>query len=336
MEMEITNTIQDIGEIEWNNLVGTDKIEQSYNWYKTVEESGMKKMHYITLKEGKTLKAAACCHVYTRKVYTAEISFLEVGSPLGAATVLFAKTPQEMRMLFEGLEVVQDRENTKGLLILDLEKKQFDAVKNEMKGFTEIPMPENTYIDLNFKDFDDYLSSLDGKARRSVRITLNKAKRLNIKPMVTNEFCRWRKVAHRLQGYTCEDHKDYSRHLPEQFYCAFERNLKDNAELLFFFKEGIPLAFVLTLHTPEVAHYKFPGVDPKYRQYHAYFLLYYEGIRRAIEKNQKRIYFGITSYAFKEKIGCKRERLYGLVKMRNPLLQMGLKGYLRVSRSVEI
>ena len=44
METEIMNTIKDIDEGEWNTLAGTDFVEKSYRWYKTVEESGMTKL----------------------------------------------------------------------------------------------------------------------------------------------------------------------------------------------------------------------------------------------------------------------------------------------------
>ena len=91
------------------------------------------------------------------------------------------------------------------------------------------------------------------------------------------------------------------------FYEELQANFKTGAELVFFFKEQIPLAFALSLNTPRMVQYKFVGIDPVYREYEAYFLIYYLGIRKAIERKQKKIYFGPSTYEFKEKIGCKRE-----------------------------
>ncbi len=325
MEMEVTDTIKEVDEREWEDLTGTDSVERTYKWHKTVEESGIRKMHYVLIRENKKLQAAACSFLSIEKRYNMKIPFVEVASPMGFSSAFYSKTPEQTCMLIKGLEEVQKKEKAMGILICGLKKEEQTLFKKEVKGFTDVPLRENTYIDLNFTDFEDYLSSLDGKARRSVKITLNKAKRLDIKSVFTNEFSHWKEVAHKLQGYTCEEHNDYTWHLPERFYEALEVNLKENAELVFFFKEDIPLAFGLSLNSPSITQYKFAGTDPKYRELQAYFLIYYEGIKKALERRQKRIYFGGTTYAFKEKIGCKREEVSGLLKLKNPLLNLSLK-----------
>ena len=69
MEVEITHTIRDINNQEWESVTGTAHIECSYAWLKTVEDSGMRDMHYIFLRENNTLTAAACCFPYTEKKY---------------------------------------------------------------------------------------------------------------------------------------------------------------------------------------------------------------------------------------------------------------------------
>jgi predicted N-acyltransferase len=327
MEIEITDTIKNVDERAWNALVGPEYIERSHAWYRAVEDSGMRRMHYILLKENNTLTAAACCFPYKEKKYI-EVLFLEVRSPLGASAAFFSKTPEQAGMLLKGLEYVRKKENGKGISILELKKRECTSLKNQLKDFTEFPIEGNTYIDVHFTDFEDYLSSLDAETRRSIRKTLNRAeKRWNIKVLFTNEFSRWKKVAHRLQGYTCQQHNNYRTHLTEAFYDAVEKHLKENAELILFFKDDIPLVCGLSLYTSEVSLHKAAGIDPQYREYQAYFLLYYEGIKRAIERKQKRIYFGPSTYAFKEKIGCTREELFGLVKMRNPLMDTALRWY---------
>lgn len=329
MEATTKTSITDIDEQQWKNLV-TPNIEQSYAWYRTIEDSGVRTMYYVVLTEDTTVTAAACCHFYTQKIFNTTLPFIEVGSPLGLSKAFFSTHDYQTNMLIKGLEHLQTKEKAKGLLLLDFKKGEFNQIKNQLKGFSTVHMPENTYIDLHFTDFDDYLSFLNGKTRRSIRITLNKARKLNIKTITTNEFSQYAAIAYNLQGYTCQYHNDYSKHLPVHFYTALEHHLKDKAELVFCFKDDTPLAFALVLNTPDTAQYKFSGVDPHYREYHAYFLLYYEGIKRALERNQNRIYFGATTYAFKEKIGCNREELFGAVKLKNPLLNLGLKSLLKI------
>ncbi len=331
MELEITDTIRAVTEREWEKLAGTNP-ERSYRWFKTIEESGMRGMHYVLLKESGNLRAAACCYPMKERLHSIEMKFLEVRSPLGTSLTFFSETPQHASLLMKGLREIQKKEDLQGILILDLRKEEFETVKKQVEGFMEFLIGDTTYIDLDFADFNDYLSSLSRKKRKSIRHTVNKGqKRFNLKPVFTNEISKWKKVAYRLQGYLCEEHNDYRRHLTEEFYDALERNLKENAELLLFLKSDIPIFFVLSLNTPEISLYKFLGSDPDYRDCQAYFLMYYEGIRKAIERRQKRIYFGPTTYEFKEKIGCKREELFALAKMENPALNLALKSYSTIS-----
>jgi predicted N-acyltransferase len=320
MEYEIIDTIRDIDEQEWNFLAGDTRVEGSHGWYRTMEDSGMKKLQYVIVRDT-TLKAAAVCRLYTDRIYTMEVTLLDV-KPFHFATESHVDT------LLEGLKKINKMQHAKGLMFLFHEKEPLNTVKKQVKKSTDFQMRENTYIDLDFNDFEDYLSSLNGKVRRSIRITLNKANRLSIQSVFTNEFSHWKEVTHQLQGYFCAQHNDYRQHLPEKFYEALEKNLKDSAELMLFLKEGIPLAFGLALNSPTISQLKIGGADPHYRRYHAYFLIYYEGIRRAIERGQKKIFFGPSTYEFKEKIGCKRKDIYGLVKLENPLLNLALKSYI--------
>ena len=335
MEIEITNTIQAVDEDQWNALVEPGFIEQSYRWYKTIEESGMIKMHYIFAKEKGRLTAAACCFPYRHRLRSIplEIPTLQVKTPLGTSKAFYSPTPEHTYMLREGLKEIMEREKVKRVAVLGFREKEFATAKDTLNGFIPLPPFADTYIDLDFADFDDYLSSLDASARRSIRKTLNRSeKRWKIKPVITTEFSAWKRAARTLQGYICRERNDYRMYLTEQFYEALERNLKDTAELMFLFKDDNPLVFGLSVNSPTISQHKAVGVDPHYREYQAYFLLYYEGIKRALERRQKRIYFGLTTYSFKEKIGCKREHLYWLAKLDNPLFDLALKSYMALYR----
>jgi predicted N-acyltransferase len=322
MEMEITDTIQHINETEWEALVESEYIEKSYKWFKTMEESGMRDMRYIFVKD-ETLKAAACCYIYSEKMGVTML-FLDVKA-------FISKDPECTHLLLKGLYKIQKKEKTKGILFFFLKKSEFDSIKPSLKGFTAFSMQEDTYLDLDFADFDEYLASLEEKAWRSARMTLKRArKEFKIQTVYTNEFSQWKTTAHQLQGYLCKRFNDYRAHFSLEFYDALERNLKDNAELILFFKDDIPIAFALPFFTSTICEHKLLGLDPHYRKYQAYFLFYYEGIRRGIERGHKRMYFGSTTYEFKERIGCKREPLFGLVKLENPFLHLALTAYIAV------
>jgi predicted N-acyltransferase len=329
--IHIVNTIQDIDKTEWESLVGFDQIGMSYPWFQTVEESGMRDLSYVLVKEGGNLVAAAVCYPFTEVLYSFSVSLLEVRSPFGVSPAFFFKSPASIEYLFTGLRQVQIHTDTRGLLLLELKKQEFTSIRKKAKHMSEFPLHDDTYIDLDFNNFDDYLQSLRSSDRRSIRKTLHRSeKRWNITTIFTHEFSKWKHVAHRLLGYMCEEHDSHRMHLTGKFYDALEKNLKDRAELIICFKENIPLACGLVLNSSTTAQHKFIGVDPEYRKYQAYFLLYYEGIKRAIEKNQDKIYFGPTTYSFKEKIGCQREKVFGLARINNPVLHLLLKSYIKI------
>lgn len=331
MDVVITDSIREIDEKKWNTFVGPDFVEQSHQWYRTIEDSLMRSTRYVFVKENNRLRAAACAYIYSETLHHLRMPFLEVKSPLGFLPAFFSSTPETTQVLVEALEKIQTKEKTKGILLLDFRRTDFHILRNQLKGYSHFPIRDIMYIDLNFSDFEDYLSSLNASARRSIRKTLSRAeKRWKIAFLATNEFSRWKTVACRLQEHMCREHNDYVGFLPEKFYDALEKNLKENAELLLFFKDETPLASGLALNSPAVSYHKLPGVNPEYRNYQAYFLLYYEGIKRALERRQKKIYFGPTTYAFKEKIGCKRESIFGFAQMGNPLLNMVLRLYFKI------
>jgi predicted N-acyltransferase len=332
VETEVTDTVHDIDKIEWENLVGTTYLERSHAWLKTVEESGMRDMYYILIREGGDLVAAAVCFPYAEQLYSMKLPLLQVQNPLGTSLAFYSDNRKYSHKLIQELQHIQNQENTLGISIFDLRKNEFTKIQSHIEGFSSVSKNDNTYIILDFNNFDDYLQSLRSSDRRSIRKTLHRSeKRWNITTVFTHEFSKWKEVTCRLQKYICEEHKYFRWYLSKEFYDALEKNLKDKAELMLCFKDDIPLAFGLVLNTTEVALHKFIGVDPEYREYQAYFLLYYQGIKRAIEKGQNRIYFGGTSYSFKEKIGCQREEILGLFKLKNPVFHAIVTSFIKVN-----
>jgi hypothetical protein len=325
MELQISHTIHQTQK-EWDSLVNPKSVEQSSSWITAVEDSGVLDMQYIFLRDNNTLTAGACCHEFTR-FKGIKIPFIEVGAPLGSWCSFFSFHTEHTGLLLTEIEQIRTQKRAWGTIIMDLREDEYSKYKEHFTGFYEFLMPDTTYMDLKFSDFDDYLDSLSSRSRRSIRNTLRKAEKWGITYVYTTELAHWGSTASTLQGYTYRQHGETGVHLPPLFYETLETTMKSNVELVLFFKGSTPLVCALVLNTPDMCEYTFPGIDPKYTKYQAYFLLYYYGIKRALQTNKKRIYFGPTAYSFKEKIGCTREKLFGFAKMKNPLLDVGLKSY---------
>ncbi len=331
MKMEITSTIQDANEKEWNALAGTDLPGKNYRWFKTIEESGMRDMSYVLIKESQKLVAAAACYTYPQNIYGIRTNIIKGGCPLGSARTFFCETAEHANLLLEGLTRIKNQNHARGIWVTDFRKNEFQTFQDYFHGYIPFLQFKPLYIDLKFDAFDDYLQSLRSSDRRSIKKTLNRAeKRWNIKEVVTTEFSTWKDVVYNLQRLTCEEHNDFRVLLNTEFYDALEKNFKDHAELRLFFKDDIPLAFGLVLNSSTISLHDYAGVTPKYKKYQAYFLLYYHGIKKAIERGQNRIYFGGTTRSFKKKIGCTAEPLLGFASAGNSLLNAALYPVLAV------
>ena len=335
MDIITSHTIQDVTKAEWTAMVRSDNIEQSYDWFRTVEHAGIQEMQYLFIREGGLLKAAACCFSMEEAFFSWKIPLLEIRSPLSPSPAFFSTDAAHTLLLLDGLDGLRQASHASGFIIMGLNREQQTSMKSWPCRLSHFSMRENTYIDLPFSDFDSYLASLENGAWRSARMTLNRARRWKIKTVFTTELEQWATEANRLQQYTCEAHNDYQWLLPPEFYHSMEQNMKGAAELLLFFKDETLLASAVVLNTPTACYYRFPGIDPRYKKYQAYFLMYYEGIRKAIERNQSRVYFGLSGYSFKERIGCKKEELFGVSRMKNPLLDLGLKAYMAMMQKRE-
>jgi predicted N-acyltransferase len=319
--IDIGKSITSIDREEWERLSGCDFVEQSYDWYRVIEESRLRDMHYVFVREPRHLQAAAYCTPANEQVFHIPIPLVEVHSPLGLTPAFFSQSSHHTRQLIEGIKRVAHDVGAWGMYILYLTEEEIrECYLGDQESFITFPLHINTYIDLPFSDFDDYLDSLPASARRSVRKTLHRAEeRWHIQTRATTNFVQWKYRVHELQKYVCDQYGSTRWLLPLSFYDALETHLKDRAELLLCMKDEILLACGISLNSPVISQHKFSGVHPDYRKYQAYFLLYYEGIRRAIERNQKRIYFGTSNYEFKKKIGCRRENRYGLILMNTAL-----------------
>ncbi|MGD2248400.1 MAG: GNAT family N-acetyltransferase [Candidatus Methanofastidiosia archaeon] len=331
MKMEITSSIQDVNEKEWNALAKTDFPGKNYGWLKTVEESGMRDMSYVVVKESQKLVAAAVCYIYPLNIYGIRMDIIKGGCPLGSARTFFCETAEHANVLLEGLTRIKNQNHAQMILVTDFRKNGFNKFKDYFPGYIPFLQFKPLYIDLKFDTFEDYLQSLKSSDRRSIRKTLHRAeKRWHLKEVVTSEFSTWKDVVYNLQRVTCKEHNDFRGLLNTEFYNALEKNFKDHAELRLFFKDDIPLAFGLALNSSTISLHDHAGINPKYRKYQAYFLLYYYGIKRAIERGQNRIYFGGTTRSFKKKIGCTAEPLLGFASTGNSLLNAALYPMLKV------
>jgi predicted N-acyltransferase len=323
MKIHIVDSVRAAGEREWQEIVGPTHLDQSYGWFRTVEDSGMQKTNYVLVKDGSRLRAAACATLIRLRGYGTVIPCLTVASPLTVTPAFFSRTREETGWLLKGLRRLQRRENARGFFILVREPRSKDAPR--IRGSVTVPLEPVVRLDLGFSSFDEYLSSLPRNPKKSIKATLSKARRYGLRIVVTNEFSRWKETARRLQGFVCEQHQDWTWHLTGAFYEALETHLRDKVDLILVLKDDTPLAVFVLTRSPEAYQLRFAGIDPRYHEHHAYFFGCYETIRMTIERGARELSLGLTTYEYKEKIGGVRVPQFALGKMNSPMLDALLR-----------
>lgn len=322
MRTEIVESISKIDKNMWEELVENNFPETRYEWCKTVEESGNNNLRYVLAFERNKLIGVAICEIVKEKLFRFGISLkiIEVSSPLSNFEGFIIKDEKAILPIIKEIENLVSKEKLMGISFMNLRENMKKKIEKSLKGYHGIRLSPNTFIDINWDNFEEYLSSLKSGARRGIRNTLRRKDRYKLRIEHTKEFKKFSEQLYQLQKKVCDFHRDYKYLLPSKFYESLEKNFKDNSEVTICFKNEKILGFVLSLMDEEKIVYKFCGLDPKYKKYQAYFLFYIDGIKRAIKNKKKRIYFGKTTYGVKTERGCTKENLYAFLKARNSVL----------------
>lgn len=314
-KVDTVDSIEYIYQRDWEELVGRDIAEYDYRWYK-VNEKFDKNLNpkYITVYKGNKLVGSAFISIQNkldisiRKSHLTfpllgKISFFRCSSPISNFSGFFFNKEEVLKIIMKKIEEIlkQNRAVLSNFVI-----GQNNILSNflESRGFYRIKCKPNTFLDIKWKTFDEYLSSLPKSERHDIRKTINRSKKYGISIEYKKNFSSMSKKLCELYGNVAGKHRE--RSMPENFFKVLDREMGDNTDLFLCKKEDKVIAYGLSLNNTAVASHKFLGLDYGHRKSQAYFLLYYEGIKKAINDGLKRIYFGSTTYRYKERIGCKR------------------------------
>ena len=199
-------------------------------------------------------------------------------------------------------------------------------------GYRRIPTQPMHFLKPAFPDFAHYCAALSSNYRKSVNRSTRKLKPAGAEVKVFTDSDEILRV------YTPEVHALYYQMvskaevnielLPIEFFRQLTSRLKGHVELVTIIKEARIIAIGWCLNVGSAFHLMYAGLDYQLnRELDLYFNLMYAALDRALRSGAAKIHVGQTASAFKARLGCHAESLYGYIKGRGllmwPLVRFG-------------
>jgi predicted N-acyltransferase len=199
-------------------------------------------------------------------------------------------------------------------------------------GYRRIPTQPMHFLKPGFPDFGHYCAALSSNYRKSVNRSTRKLKPAGAE---VNVFTDSDEI---LRVYTPDVHALYYQMvgkaevnielLPIEFFRQLTSRLKGHVELVTIIKEARIVAIGWCLNVGSAFHLMYAGLDYQLnRELDLYFNLMYAALDRALRSGAAKIHVGQTASAFKARLGCHAESLYGYIKGRGllmwPLVRFG-------------
>lgn len=239
------------------------------------------------------------------------------GHPLGQGQILKSECAEQIDVDFLMLNLrKKSKEDGYSLLILkdfiaeDDISTHIEIDKANTSIFHRVPALPDAVLNLDFKDFEEYLASMKMKARRNLRkkqrvFDADQTLEINIQqwPESLNE------CAFELYSQVLSKAPVKLDRLNAQFFNSLTDISDPLIKTITVMQQGKPIAFVVFVSRDDIAYCLRVGVDyPSVATNMAYFVMHYEAIRLAIESGCKELNFCQSTYQFKQEVGCHIEQ----------------------------
>lgn len=345
------SSIREIGREEWEPVY--PPVAETYGFLKTVEESlrGQYRFYYISVYEGSRMTCAVPCFVLeypislsTEGMVKKIFLFLERRFPkLFILKVLACGSPScEGRIAldnsFSGEAVLKAieremwsiaaREGASVIAFKDFSKeyaRQFKPLKS--MRFHRMGSFPSVELDLNFKTFEEYLSSLSRATRMDLRRKFRKTDgKIKIEMEVRTELGELLDDAYRLYSDNLKRSSVEFEKMTKDFFRDISKNEPGRTRFFVWRVDGRLVAFSLCLVSGETMVGEYLGFDYDVAyEYHLYFIIFRDRIRWCLANGIRRYETGALNYDPKKRLDFKFVPQYLYVKHRNRLVNKLLK-----------
>lgn len=208
-----------------------------------------------------------------------------------------------------------------------------DFTEEEIKIF-DIPQFDNNFrfstqpnmvfeINKDWKSEKDYLNALSKKYRDQYKRARKKADAISKRKMRLEEIIEHEDTIYELYLHVAKNAPFNTFYLPKNHFKTFKEILKDKFLFYGYFLDEKLIGFNTLIKNGAVMDTYFLGYDDEIqREKMLYLNMLYDMIAYSINKGFDEIVFARTALEIKSSVGAKPEKMYGLIKHSNSIVNL--------------
>lgn len=204
----------------------------------------------------------------------------------------------------------------------------------ENLGYRKFFYKNSLYLDVRWRNFEDYLQSLKHKVRKSVRREIKSCKENGVTIEEVSEFKGLSMTLSDLfSNLILKYRKNVKRPFDASFYESLSDYAKDKTKVFIAKKKGAVVGFSICLRHGEILDMFHCGFNYELleKSDFVYFnTCYYKPIKWALQEGIRKMYYRMTAEEVKYRRGCKPEKVYSFVKCHNRLVNAQIGNYLKI------
>jgi predicted N-acyltransferase len=343
LQTKIFTRIEDISPEKWQKLF--PGVLEGYYFLKSLDESNLEqfKFYYVAVYCRETLVGAAPCYSMNysleiamqgkpkdlacaiKKIFPGFLSLkaLICGVPMGAhgRIGVLDRSHEVFSAIISGMERIARDNKIRILAFKDFGAEDQDLLDTlQRQGFYKFKSMPSTDMQIDFKDFEDYLMKLDKSKRADLRRKFKKAdSQIKLDLEVTNDLGGMLDEAYELFSQTEARGGIQFEKLSKDFFARISKNMPGETKYFLWRinQKIVAVSFCQVSGDYFVGHYV--GFDYEIaHQYHLFFMRFRDLMNWCIQNKITRYEMGSTSYSPKKTLGFKLVPLFAYAKHLDP------------------
>ncbi|MHA3787662.1 8-amino-7-oxononanoate synthase [Flavobacterium hauense] len=305
--------------------------------FKAEKLCGIALAQYINLWDINTFaeeKKNFCLKDYVFRKFSSHILVIGNNTLTGQNAYILDETIREaeaLQLLQEALQQLKREYRKKCIYINLLAMKDFNSSElpdfkaSGYKGYYEFCTQPNMIFDIKkeWLSIDDYLVDLTTKYRTQYNRARKKAEGVAKRKLTLKEINLHQKRIHELYMTVAKNASFNTFHLPEDHFEVFKQQLQDNFFFYGYFLNDELVGFNTLIRNGSDMDTYFLGYDDTIQKEKMLYLnMLYDMIGYAIKKQFKHVIFARSAMEIKSSVGAKAEKVYGIIKHTNPLINL--------------
>ena len=334
LEVCIYSSIEEVPKDQWDGLASKFSRTQDYEFWKTIERSGLNDFDYrYAIFRDEAGRPAILLGFYTvttdvaifapaglrsllariRRIFPnfLKIRMLECGTP-----VTLTSPPYIIREDIPAAEAVTAINNlllgicrAEGHLLLvmrDFERNAEDHCQFYTHiGYHLVESLPNTYLEIRWKTYEEYLASMKSYYRCKVMKYLRKNEKEEISCKVLDDFHDIADVLHAQWKIVYDHAAEFQREvLTPSFYKEISERLGKSSKVILFYRKGELAGHALLMLDRSLLRWLYFGREEA-RNDNLYFYVAQKVIETAINLKAGLLEMGLTTYSIKRDMGAR-------------------------------